>query len=308
MISTFATNPKLTEQGLRNVFRVVGRDDFQGRIAGDLLAERWGDKPIAILHDGQAYGKGLAEETKKRLNERGIAEAIFEAIEPGKADYWDTVQKMQGLAVEVLYYGGYQHEAGLLIRQARENGYELQLVAGDGINPEDFGLVAGPASDGTLMSNSPQPVSREASALLARFAPDVVAGADPKPYAAVQVFAQAVEKAGTFETQTVAEALRTHEFDTVLGRIGFDGKGDVTGYETLRLVRVEGWQARAGGTGQADRLKTAGSRALGFTRSLKETEPRTSRTWLHVPRVADLRDPSAPAPLRYAGDAQDWCP
>ena len=152
MISNGATNPKLTEQGFTNVFRVVGRDDVQGRIAGDLLAERWGNKPIAILHDGQAYGKGLAEETRKRLNERGIAEAMFEAIEPGKADYWDVVQKMQAMGVEVLYFGGYQHEAGLIIRQAREHGYELQLVAGDGISDEDFGLIAGPASDGTLMT------------------------------------------------------------------------------------------------------------------------------------------------------------
>ena len=116
------------------MFRVVGRDDLQGRIAGDLLAERWGNKPIAILHDGQAYGKGLAEETKKRLNERGIAEAMFEAIEPGKVDYWDVVQKMRRKGVEVLYFGGYMHEAGLIIRQAREHGYELQLVAGDGIS------------------------------------------------------------------------------------------------------------------------------------------------------------------------------
>jgi branched-chain amino acid transport system substrate-binding protein len=136
MISTFATNPRLTEQGFAHVFRVVGRDDVQGRIAGDLLAERWPDRPIAILHDGQAYGKGLAEETRKRLNERGIAEAMFEAIEPGKADYWDIVQKMQAMGVEVLYYGGYTHEAGLIIRQARQNGYELQLVAGDGISNE----------------------------------------------------------------------------------------------------------------------------------------------------------------------------
>jgi branched-chain amino acid transport system substrate-binding protein len=233
MISTFATNPKLTEQGLANVFRVVGRDDLQGRIAGDLLAERWGGKPIAILHDGQLYGKGLAEETRKRLNERGIAEAMFEAIEPGKADYWDILQSMQAMGVEVLYYGGYTHEAGLIIRQAREHGYDLQLVAGDGINNEDFGLVAGPASDGTLMSNSPQPINAEAEALLARFAPDVETGADLKPYAAVQVWAQAVEMAGTFETEAVAEALRTHEFDTVLGRIGFDTKGDVAGYETF---------------------------------------------------------------------------
>ena len=150
MIATEATNPKLTEQGLTNVFRMVGRDDVQGRIAGDLLAERWGNKPIAILHDGQAYGKGLAEETKKRLNERGIAEAMFEAIEPGKADYWDVVQKMRAKGIEVLYFGGYQHEAALIIRQAREHGYQLQLVAGDGISNEDFALIAGPASDGTL--------------------------------------------------------------------------------------------------------------------------------------------------------------
>ena len=65
MISPTATSPKLTEQGFRNVFRVVGRDDVQGKIAGDLLASRWGDKKIAILHDGQAYGKGLAEGTRK---------------------------------------------------------------------------------------------------------------------------------------------------------------------------------------------------------------------------------------------------
>jgi len=115
MISSFATNPKLTEQGFNNVFRMVGRDDLQGRIAGDLLAERWGNNRIAILHDGQAYGRGLADEAKKRLNERGIAEAVFEAIEPGKVDYWDVIQEMRVMGVEVLYYGGYPHEAGLLV-------------------------------------------------------------------------------------------------------------------------------------------------------------------------------------------------
>jgi branched-chain amino acid transport system substrate-binding protein len=113
MISTFATNPKLTEQGFTNVFRLVGRDDLQGRMAGDLLSERWANKPIAVLHDGQDFGKGLAEETRKRLNERGITAAMFEAIEPGKADYWDVVQKMRAMGVEVLYYGGYKHGAGL---------------------------------------------------------------------------------------------------------------------------------------------------------------------------------------------------
>jgi branched-chain amino acid transport system substrate-binding protein len=231
MISTYATNPKLTEQGLTNVFRMVGRDDLQGRIAGDLLAKRWGNKPIAILHDSQAYGKGLAEKAKKRLNERGIAEAMFEAIEPGKADYWDVIQKMRAMGVEVLYFGGYMHEAALIIRQAKESGYELQLVAGDGINNEDFALIAGPASDGTLMTNYPSPSGPEMVDFAAKFPqrlrPPFAA------YAAVQVWAQAVEKAGTFETEAVAAALRSHRFDTVLGHIGFDEKGDVIGYDAF---------------------------------------------------------------------------
>ncbi len=231
MMSNFATNPKLTDQGFTNVFRVVGRDDLQGRIAGDLLAERWGNKRIAILHDGQAYGKGLAEETRKQLNQHGIAEAMFEAIEPGKADYWDIVEKMRSTGVEVLYFGGYQHEAALLIRQAGEHGYELQLVTGDGISNEDFGLIAGPTSDGTLMTYPPVPANAQAAELRRRFS-DIL---QPPitTYAAFQVWAQAVEKAGTFETPAVAEALRVGEFDTALGRIGFDEKGDVTGYETF---------------------------------------------------------------------------
>jgi branched-chain amino acid transport system substrate-binding protein len=231
MISNDATNPKLTEQGFTNVFRIIGRDDLQGRIAGDLLAKRWGNNPIAILHDGQMYGKGLAEETKKRLNERGVAEAIFEAIERGKADYLGIVQKMRAKGIEVVYFGGYQHEAALIIRQAREHGYELQLVAGDGISNEDFGLIAGPASDGTLMTFPPVPANPEAAELERRFADTI----QPPftTYAAVQTWAQAVEKAGTFESKPVAKALRSHEFDTVLGRIGFDEKGDVTGYDTF---------------------------------------------------------------------------
>jgi branched-chain amino acid transport system substrate-binding protein len=231
MISTFATNPKLTEQGFTNVFRVVGRDDLQGRIAGDLLAERWGNDPIAILHDGHAYGKGLAGETKKRLNERGIDEAMFEAIVPGKADYWDVVQEMRAKGVEVLYYGGYRHEAGLIIRQAREHGYQLHLVGGDGIVGEDFRLIAGTASEGTLLTAPPVPSGPEAAELASKF----TEGSQNTftAYAALQAWAQAVEMAGTFEMEAVAKSLRAQKFDTVLGRIGFDQKGDVTGYETF---------------------------------------------------------------------------
>ena len=106
MISPLATNPKLTEQGFHNVFRTIGRDDHQGKLAGDFLAERWPDKIIAIVHDGSTYGKILAEEAKKRLNERGVSEAMFAVIEPGGVDYSDIVRQMQEIDIDVLYYAG----------------------------------------------------------------------------------------------------------------------------------------------------------------------------------------------------------
>ncbi len=77
--SPASTNPKLTDEGGDNVFRVCGRDDQQGIVAGNFLADKFGSKKIAILHDKTAYGKGLADETKKQLNKRGITEYMYEA-------------------------------------------------------------------------------------------------------------------------------------------------------------------------------------------------------------------------------------
>jgi len=233
MISTLATNPMLTEQGFWNVFRVVGRDDVQGEIAAELLAERWGHQAIAIVHDGEAYGEGLAEETKKGLNRRGVREAMFEEIAPAQVDYFDLIEQMKRHGIAVLYYGGYAPEAAVIMRQARSSGFDLQLVSGDGLGNEDFALIAGSAADGALMTLVPDPRANPAAATLAERLDRL--GAEPAytAYAAVQVWAQAVEQVGKVEMEAVAGALRGGEFDTVLGRIGFDGKGDVTGYNTF---------------------------------------------------------------------------
>ena len=234
MISNGATNPMLTSRGLDNAFRVVGRDDQQGTSAGNYLAERWGDKSIAIVHDGDTYGLGLAEETKRQLNARGVQEVLFSEITPGNADYGGLVAELSAIGADVVYYGGYAPEAGLIIRQARNAGDDIQLVVGDGVGTEDFWLVAGPAGAGTLMTTWPDARENpEAAAVVAKFRAVNFepVGGSLTGYATVQVWAQAVETAGTFETRVVADALRAGEFDTVLGRIGFDDKGDVTGFE-----------------------------------------------------------------------------
>jgi branched-chain amino acid transport system substrate-binding protein len=234
VISSGATNSKLTGSGRRNVFRVVGRDDRQGALAGDYLADQWGDRRIAIVHDGQAYGQGLAEETKRRLNERGVEEALYEVVTPGDADYSELVAKMQAAGIDVLYFGGYAPEAGLILHQAHDLGDDLRLVGGDGLASGDFWLLTGDAGEGTLITFFPDPRTNPAAApVVERFRAE---GVEPKgqtlyAYAAVQVWAQAAEAAGRVDGGAVIEARRDRRFDTVLGSIGFDDKGDVTGIE-----------------------------------------------------------------------------
>jgi branched-chain amino acid transport system substrate-binding protein len=230
-ISPGSTNPELTEQGRDNVFRVIGRDDVQGEIAGQYLAERWSDKKIAILHDDTTYGKGLASETKKEMNKRGIAEVIYRAYVPGKSDYSAEIAALQAADVEVLYIGGYHSEVALMARAARDRNYSVQLISGDAMATEELGLIAGPAAEGTLFTFAPDPRrNREAAPVVERFRAE---NFEPRAYTlltygAVQVWAQAVEKAGSLDSKAVIASMRRYQFDTVLGRIGFDHKGDLT--------------------------------------------------------------------------------
>ena len=96
MISPASINPMLTELGRANVFRVIHRDDADGIMAGNYLADHWADKKIAILHDNTAFGKSIAELTKKQLNSRGVTEAIYQAYVPGNVDYGVEIADTSG--------------------------------------------------------------------------------------------------------------------------------------------------------------------------------------------------------------------
>ncbi len=231
MMTPASTNPKLTDEGGRNVFRLSGRDDEQGIVASDYLAEHWGDKKIAILHDGTAYGKGLADATRKQLNKRGVKEAMYESYRPGEVDYSSVVSKMQTEDIDVFYVGGYSTEAALMIREARDRGYDVQLISGDALTSEEFAMVAGPAADGTLITFFPDARDYpEAKDVVTRFRED---GYEPEgftlqTYAVFQTWAQAAEKAGSLDLGKMIDALHQNEFHTVFGKFRFNDNGDMT--------------------------------------------------------------------------------
>ena len=243
-ISPASTNPAYTDSGSWNTFRLCGRDDQQGKVAGDYLAEHDKDKKIAILNDNTSYGKGLADETQKALNAAGVKEVMSATYTPGEQDYSALVSRMKAAEIQVIYLGGYHTEAGLIVRQAKEQGMDVTLISGDALMTKEFWQIAGPAGNGTMMTFSPDMTKRStASSVVAEFKTD---GFDPEgytlyTYASVQIWAFAATKAGTVDPRRVAATLKlSGPWETILGPITFDKKGDVSGPSYVFYVWKDG--------------------------------------------------------------------
>ncbi len=234
-ITPASTNPALTEEAAKkgwvNVFRTCGRDDAQGTVAGRYLADKFKGKKVAIIHDKSTYGKGLADETKKAMNAAGLQEAMYEAITQGDKDFSALISKMKAAGVEAIYHGGYHTEAGLMVRQAREQGFKALMMSGDALVDNEYWKITGPAGEGTLMTFAPDPrLAAEAKDIVARFRAQ---GYDPEgytlyTYAAFQVFAEAAKKANSIRVADLSKAIRGQKFKTVLGELQYDMKGDVS--------------------------------------------------------------------------------
>jgi branched-chain amino acid transport system substrate-binding protein len=229
-ISPASTNPTFTdERAGPNIYRVCGRDDQQGGVAGKYLASHFADKNIAFIDDKTAYGKGLAEETKKAMGTAGKQAAMEESITAGEKDYSALVSKLKQANIDVIYFGGYHTEAGLIIRQMRDQGMNTILMGGDALITQEFWSITGDAGEGTLMTFSPDPRKNPAAAETVKRFKDK--GIEPEgyvlyTYAALQAWKQAAEKAKSVEKDEVVKALSDTEFDTVVGKFKFNEKGD----------------------------------------------------------------------------------
>ena len=231
MMSPASSNPVLTEKGHPTILRLYPRDDAQGAFVAPWIVEKFKGKKIAILHDKSAYGLGLATVVKNKLNAAGVKEILFEGINPGEKDYSAIVSKLKNDGAEFVYFGGYHPEAGLILRQAADQGYKPQLMTGDSIATSEFWQISGPAGEGTLFTFPTDPRrSPMAAHALEQFKAQ---GFNPEgftlfSYGVVQAIADGVEKAGSDDPKAVAKALESGEpFETVLGTVRLDAKGDI---------------------------------------------------------------------------------
>jgi branched-chain amino acid transport system substrate-binding protein len=208
-ITPASTNPVFTERKLWNVLRVCGRDDQQGLVAAQYILKNFRKgKNVAILNDKTTYGKGLADETKKALNAAGIKEKLFESYNKGDKDFNSIVSRLKRDNIDLVYVGGYHQEAGLILRQMRDQGMKTLLMAGDAMNDKEFASITGAAAEGTLFTFGPDPRNKPtAKSIVEKFK---AKGIDPEgytlyTYAAMQIWSQAAAKAKTTDPKKVAE-------------------------------------------------------------------------------------------------------
>ena len=230
MITPGASNPKLTDEAKDLIFRTYGRDDREGAFLGQYLAKNFSGKKIAIVQDNSAYGLGMAQEVKKSLNGAGIKEILFDSYTPGERDYSALISKLKQAGAQVVVIGGYHTETGLIARQIQEQKAAIQIVGGNALMTDELWKIAGPSAEGLLMSYTSDPrKSPDAKAVIdamrkAGFEPE---GFTMNAYAAVQVIAEGIKRAGKDPLKAATAIRQQPPIATVLGPLTYDAKGDI---------------------------------------------------------------------------------
>lgn len=228
-----STNPKLTEMGYNNVFRVIGRDDEQGPFAANFMANFLHAKRAAVIDDNTTYAKGLADATVKALKADKVDVVYSNSITPGQMDYTPVLTRVAGLKPDVTYYTGYFAEAGLMVKEAKEINLPGRFMGGDATNSPVLLKTAGPAADGMLITTAPLPqFLTGAHDFVDQYQKQF--GHGPGPYSAyeydsVGVVAQAIKNAKSDKPAAIVEALhKIKDYPGITGTIGFNAKGDRT--------------------------------------------------------------------------------
>lgn len=253
MISPSSTHPKLTEQSFWNVFRLTGRDDQQGLVAGQYLASRFEGSKVAVVDDGTPYGHILADAARGALHRGRPGAVINETASSGQVDVLGLARKMTEQSVAAVYFGGSATDAGRLVRALRDQGSRTLVMSADGFASPELKSIAGGSLEGSLVTAMPDPRTNPgAREVVERFR---ASGFEPEDYtlyaySAMQVFAQAIEKSGSTEAEAIAMVMKeAGPWETAIGKVGFDEKGDMT----LAGFAIYEWQKGPAGILSPDR-------------------------------------------------------
>lgn len=231
MITPAATAPELTSRGYQNVLRTVGLDSDQADTAAHYISRTAKPKNIAIIHDKQQYGEGLATSVRDYLKKENANVVLFDGITAGNKDFSTLITRLKKAEVDFVYYGGYYPEMGQMLRQARDAGLTTIFMGPEGVGNVSLSNIAGAASEGMLVTKpknyDQDPANKEIVQRIKASKRDPSGAFVWTSYAAVQSLAAALENSGSDEPIKQANYLKANNVDTVIGPLHWDEKGDL---------------------------------------------------------------------------------
>jgi len=236
MVTPSATAPSLTDgKNYEFIFRTIGRDDQQGPAAAQFIIDKIKPAKVAVIHDKQSYGQGIAASVRETLLAAGISVPYFEGINAGDSDYSSVITRLRSEGIDFVYYGGYHPELGLLMRQAREQGLTARFMGPEGAGNPDINAIGGAAVEGMLLTLPANFAAHAENAEIVKAFTDKnrnAAGAfQLAAYTATQVIAEAITAVQSTDTEQVAKYLHSHTFNTPIGSVSWNAQGDLTSYE-----------------------------------------------------------------------------
>ena len=235
VVTPSATSPALTDgKNFHFIFRTIGRDDQQGPSAAKFIVEKVKPKKVAVLHDKQSYGQGIATNVRDDLKKAGVDVVLFEGINAGDSDYSAVITKLKSAGVDFVYYGGYHPEMGLLLRQAGEQGLKAKFMGPEGVGNPEINAIAGPAVEGMMLTLPADFAANPKNAAVVKAFKDKKR--DPSgafqmtSYAAAEVIMDSIKAVGD-DAKKVADYMHKTTFETPLGATSWDAKGDLKAFE-----------------------------------------------------------------------------
>jgi branched-chain amino acid transport system substrate-binding protein len=229
MISGSATNPKLTEQGFKTIFRTVARDDQQGPAIAAYIANDLKLKKVAIADDATAYGEGLANEVEKTLKAAGVQIVTREKTNDKATDFKAILTKIKGRNPDAVFYGGMDATGGPMLKQARELGIKATFAYGDGACTAEMNKLAGDkAAEGMICSQAGIPTQMASKAFVDAFNAKYGEIKQYAPYYfdGANLLIAAMQKADSPDPAKYLPELHKISYDGATGHVEFDDKGD----------------------------------------------------------------------------------
>jgi branched-chain amino acid transport system substrate-binding protein len=248
MITPGSTNPDLTKQGFKNVFRTMGHDGIGGVVAGHFVVEQMKAKRIAIIDDRTAFGEGLANAFEKGVKEANGNVVDREFTNDKAVDFRSILTTLKSKNVDLIFFGGLDEQGAMLVKQMRSLGMNAQLFGAGALKSNAFLQIAGPGSRSCVPSPAAQDFGRRYKA---RFNQDVELYA-PFAYDAALALIKAIHSADSLDRAKIVDSLSKVTVTGVTGKITFDPYGDlIKPPYTLFQVEQGQWKSikTVGGSG-----------------------------------------------------------